>query len=84
MNARYIIQHCDLPEGVYVHHYLSVGGPHQGVQRSPGCFSDHFWCAIIAFLETNFALLSWFSSIVAPASYWRSTADSRKYAAYKH
>merc|ERR1712086_411212 len=47
--ARYIIEHCDL--GKYkVHNYLSLGGPHQGVQKQPKCFSG-IWCNILNYVE---------------------------------
>jgi palmitoyl-protein thioesterase len=38
--ARAVIQNCPTYRGT-VNRYLSIGGPHMGVARIPGCFHGH-------------------------------------------
>ena len=78
--ARSIIQQCDL--GKYkVHNYLSVGGPQQGVQLIPSCFTG-IWCDIINFLSKQFVQLGIIQDFVAPAGYFRETQDKIHYDIY--
>ena len=80
--ARYIIEDCDLPEGVFVNRYMSVGGPNQGVQRSPHCMSTAFWCLFLDFIEEHLSMLGLAQKHIAPASYWRSNESGEKYETY--
>jgi len=43
--SRYLIQACDLGKHK-VHNYLSIGGPQQGVQEVPGCYTG-VWCTVL-------------------------------------
>jgi len=75
--SKYIIEHCDLGE-YKVHNYLSMGGPHQGVEKIPGCFTG-FWCDLLNDLAETLMYDPLIQDIVAPSEYYRERDNKVAY-----
>jgi len=78
--SKYIIEECDLGE-FKVHNYLSMGGPHQGVEKIPNCFTG-FWCDLLNDAAETFMYDEFIQDIVAPTEYYRERDTKRGYEWY--
>jgi len=75
--ARYIIEKCNVTGRVSK--FLSIAGPHMGVNSFPNCAEGGIMCDIVNGLARDLVYTSWIQENVAPAGYFK---DMSKYADY--
>lgn len=74
--ARYIVEECEMPGTV--RNFISLGGPHMGVDAVPHCFSG-FICDIVNWGAKKLVYLNIVQQHLAPAGYFR---DVNNWATY--
>lgn len=74
--ARYIAEECDMPGKV--RNIITLGGPHMGVEKVPGCFTG-FGCKIVNTVAEHLVYLSVVQNHLAPAGYFRNVKNMKAY-----
>jgi len=75
--ARYIVEKCNVTGRVS--RFLSIAGPHMGVNAFPQCAEGGIMCDIVNGMTRDLVYTQWIQANVAPAGYFK---DMQKYAAY--